>query len=216
MTRSRICVLASGGLDSSVLLEFYARRRSRVFPLYVRHGFLWEKAEIRHLKNVLKILKSRRVRPLTILYFPLGSFLGNHWSLTGENTPRANSKDTAAYLPARNLLLLWLAAIFCSKKRIDRIALGTLRTNPFPDSTPAFFRCMEKILRNFSGRNLRIERPFSRLSKTGALRLARKIPPEMTFSCLRPRGSTACGQCNKCAEWKKALIARPRMGMERA
>ena len=39
-----ICVLASGGLDSAVLVATLARRR-RVHPLYVRSGLNWEWAE---------------------------------------------------------------------------------------------------------------------------------------------------------------------------
>lgn len=207
MARSKICVLASGGTDSSVLLEFYAGKGAVIYPLYIRHGFLWEKAEIHALRKLIKALDKRSIRPLTAIRFSLKPLLKGHWSMTGENTPSRNSKDAAVFLPARNLLLLWLAGLFCRRKKIGRIALGTLRTNPFQDSTPEFFDTMEKILKMICGRKIRIERPFRRLAKEQVLRFARRVPLEMTFSCLDPRGLSPCGKCNKCAERKKALKA---------
>src|SRR5207245_1971332 len=62
----RICVLASGGLDSAVLLGTLARRHA-VHPLYVRCGLAWERAEQRLLARFLAALRARhgrRVAPL--------------------------------------------------------------------------------------------------------------------------------------------------------
>src|SRR5207244_1528048 len=55
----RICVLASGGLDSAVLLGTLARGHA-VHPLYVRCGLAWERAEQRLLARFLAALHARR------------------------------------------------------------------------------------------------------------------------------------------------------------
>lgn len=46
-------VLASGGLDSCVMLRELAAREAPVIPVYVRTGLLWESAEIYRLERFL-------------------------------------------------------------------------------------------------------------------------------------------------------------------
>jgi 7-cyano-7-deazaguanine synthase len=38
------------------------------------------------------------------------------------------------------------------------------------------------------------------LSKKEVMERGRRLPLELTFSCLNPRGKMHCGACNKCAE----------------
>jgi 7-cyano-7-deazaguanine synthase len=38
------------------------------------------------------------------------------------------------------------------------------------------------------------------MNKSDVMRLGKKYPLQLTFSCIAPRGDMHCGQCNKCAE----------------
>ena len=60
-------------------------------------------------------------------------------------------------------------------------------------------------LRLAAGSPLSIERPFGHLHKTDVMRLGRRCPLELTFSCIAPREGRHCGECNKCGERQAAF-----------
>ncbi len=204
-------MLASGGLDSAVLVHAMAQRFARVFPLYVRAGLRWEPVEEYWLKKFLKTVTSLNgdgvIQPLTVARLPVGDVYGAHWSLTGRGVPGARSTDSAVYLPGRNLLLLSKAAVFCALRDIPAVALGPLKGNPFPDATASFFRGFAALASRALESPLRVLTPFAHLSKTQVIRSARGLPLELTLSCMRPAGRLHCGACNKCAERRRAFRA---------
>ena len=212
-----ICVMVSGGMDSGVLLAevLYSLKFKSVYPVYVRSGLRWEAAESFWLERFLSGLEAsmeadlkKRLRPLTILESPTSDLYGIHWSLQGNGgVPDASSRDEEVYLPGRNLMLLSKAAVFCRLHGIDRIAVGLLRGNPFPDATEAFIKSMERTIALSLNRSIRLLTPFLTLSKTDVLRRSRqlRVPLEFTFSCLQPSPlHEPCGRCNKCAERDRA------------
>ena len=205
----KICVLASGGFDSSVLLADLLERGHEVHPFYVRSGFYWEKAELHWLKLFLKKLKHKRLKPLTIAEVPMRWIMGGHWSLSGKGAPSSRAAWDSVYLPGRNLLLLSQAGVYAATHGIPIVALGVLRGNPFADSRPKFLKDMESAINDALRSRLKIEAPYTQLAKSQVARLAarlgKRFPLELTFSCLRPRGLSACGKCSKCGETKTKL-----------
>lgn len=204
-SRSRICVLSSGGMDSAVLIHHLAGIYREVYPLYVRCGLLWEKSEGYWLRRFLKKTANPRVRPLSEAELRLGGLFKKHWGWTGRGVPPANTPDEDVYIPGRNAFLLTAAAAFCSQKEIQVIALGILNCNPFPDGAPRFFLDMERVLGAAFGRPVSVVAPFARLSKKEVIEMGRDLPLDLTFSCIKPRGNRSCGVCSKCSEREKAL-----------
>jgi 7-cyano-7-deazaguanine synthase len=191
-----VCALVSGGLDSCVLVADLAKTYRRVYPVFIRQGFVWEAAELRALRRFLPHV---RHQSLTILHVPAGDLYGNHWSTTGQRVPGAKTRDEAVYLPGRNLMLLSKAAVFCELHKIPVIAVGSLGHNPFPDATPRFFRDFARV----SG--VKVIAPFRRLTKVQVVRRGRHLPLHLSFSCLAPRSGQHCGRCNKCGERQRAF-----------
>jgi 7-cyano-7-deazaguanine synthase len=200
-------VLASGGLDSAVLLGTLARRRE-VHPVYVRCGLAWEAAEQTILDRFLTALRRRgsRVAPVVRLELPMrGVYGAAHWSVSGRGVPGRRAGLASNYLPGRNLLLASVAAVHCAERRIPTIALALLADNPFPDATPAFLEGMGRVASRALGTRLAIRAPFRRLGKADVIRRGRDLPLALTLSCARPRGLRHCGTCTKCAERRRAF-----------
>jgi len=201
----KIIVLASGGIDSCVLIHVLARKGYEVHPVYIRQGLIWEKAEIFWLRKFLKAYEKKfyksRLAPLSISDFPTNDLYRRHWSVTGKKVPGYRSRDERVYLPARNVILISKAALLGSVRKIYEIALGPLAGNPFPDSRREFFNSMEKTLSLGLKHRFNIVTPFLNLTKKKVLALAGDIPLDLTFSCLKPKsGHKSCGNCNKCHE----------------
>ncbi|HXZ87940.1 MAG TPA: 7-cyano-7-deazaguanine synthase [Candidatus Binataceae bacterium] len=209
----RIAVLASGGLDSSVMLGQIARRGRHVFPVYIRAGLRWEPDELKTLRRFVRALRLENVEPVTMLRLPMGDLAGDHWSMTGRKVPGYNAALASNYILGRNLSLLSKAAIFCARNRIGEIAMAPLESNPFPDARPEFFRAFARAVELGVGIRLRIRTPFAGLSKAEVVRRGSGMPLELTVSCAQPRGNLHCGACTKCAErvegFLEARVADP-------
>jgi 7-cyano-7-deazaguanine synthase len=205
--RGRIAVLASGGLDSSVMLAELARRGRHIFPVYVRAGLTWERAELATLRKFIASLASSRIEPVAVLDLPMTDIAREHWSVTGRGVPGYRAKVESNYIVGRNLSLIVKAAIFCAHNRIGEIAMAPLESNPFPDARPQFFRAIERAVLLGVGLPLRIRTPFAGMTKAQVIRKGRALHLELTLTCASPRGATHCGRCTKCAERAQGFAA---------
>ena len=202
-----VAVLVSGGVESAAMISEAVRRYERVYPVYVRKGFLWETVELAHLKRLLPHFKSEGLADLAVLELPLRDVYKAHWSLGRDRVPGSRASDPAVYLPGRNLLLLGLAGLFCGVRRVPTLWIGTLKGNPFRDAQPGFLRQMGGLLRESLGLPLRVTAPFRKLTKGQVIRRWKNLPWEKTFSCLNPKDHRHCGRCQKCAERKAGFRA---------
>jgi 7-cyano-7-deazaguanine synthase len=195
----------SGGLDSAILVVELLRRGKVVHPLYVRFGLAWEPVEEAHLQRFLDSVHDPALRPLTVLHCPIASVYGSHWSVSGDAVPDDRTEDAAVYLPGRNLLLLAQPSVWCALHDVHAIALGTLKGNPFPDSSREFFDDMSQLAQLGLEHLLEVLTPFASLTKADVLELGRGLALQLTFSCIDPQQDRHCGCCNKCAERRLAF-----------
>lgn len=206
MAADELVVLASGGVDSAILVATQAAQGRIVQPLYIRFGLAWEQIEEAHLRRFLDSIGGRYwVRPLAVLELPIVDVYGSHWSVSGTDAPDESTPDEAVYLPGRNLLLLAKTTVWCSLHGLHTIALGTLHGNPFADSTPEFLGGFAALAGLGLDHQLEVITPLAGLTKAEVLELGRNLPLEHTFSCVAPVGDSHCQTCNKCAERRKAF-----------
>jgi 7-cyano-7-deazaguanine synthase len=204
-------VLLSGGLDSAVLVAAEAER-ARVLPVYVRVGLAWEAAEQRMLRHLLSSPAFRDIEALEILDFDMRDvYPPTHWAVRGT-PPAYDTPDEDVYLAGRNLVLLTKAGVVAASRKIQRVALGPLAGNPFPDATPEFFRTMEKALSLGLDHSVEVVTPLIALHKEDVIRLGvrLRVPFDLTWSCMNPDDSDVplhCGQCSKCRERRDAFAA---------
>jgi len=161
------------------------------------------------LARLLQAPAYASVAPLTSLSFTAEDlYPPTHWARRGT-PPAFDTPDEDVYLPGRNVMLLSKAAIHCARHGLDRIALGSLAGNPFPDATPAFFAAMADALSQGLAYRLAIEAPLSHLHKEGAISLGHElgVPFELTISCMNPSEGRHCGRCSKCRERRDGFRA---------
>ena len=203
-----MAVLASGGVDSAVLVADQCARGEVVQPIYIRFGLAWEGTEEQHLRRFLDSLPADHLaRPLVALEFPVADVYGADWSVSGAQIPDEDTPDSAVYLPGRNLLLLAKSSVWCALNDFGVVALGTLKGNPFADSRTEFFDGLASLASLALDRPLAVETPFSGCTKGEVLERGRHLPLELTFSCIDPQDGEHCGRCNKCAERRRAFAA---------
>jgi 7-cyano-7-deazaguanine synthase len=198
-------LLFSGGLDSAILLGELLRRGHFVAPFYVRTDCIWQEAEFKAASRFLTAIARPALASLTLFDMPLGDLYPDHWSITGRGVPAQGSAEEAVFLPGRNQLLLLKPALWCQMHGFQQLAIATLAGNPFNDATPGFFAAFEEMMRWAAGASLHINRPFAANTKRDVMQLGRRLPLELTFSCLSPVGGYHCGRCNKCAERQAAF-----------
>jgi len=205
----RVAVLASGGLDSAVLLADLAQTAT-VFPVYVEAGLAWEQAEQQALRAYLGALDIDNVQPLTVLEMPVRRLYGKHWSTTGEGVPDYEAPDSAVYLPGRNVLLIGVTAVWCALNDVSKIAIGSLDENPFPDATPHFFESYSRLLSESLAHAIEIVAPYRERHKSELIARFPALPLELTLTCMAPSidalgAISQCGACNKCRERQEAF-----------
>jgi 7-cyano-7-deazaguanine synthase len=179
----KVVVLASGGLDSAVLLADIARS-AEAYPIYIRAGLAWEDAERRAIERFIIALDNPNVRDPVELLVPMQPFYGDHWGMTGIDVPKPGDADDAVFIPGRNIILVGLASVWCSVHGVGKIAIGSLGGNPFPDATPEFFESFGKALSQGLGRDVTVVAPYRGRKKIDLIRENQHLPLELTLTCM--------------------------------
>jgi 7-cyano-7-deazaguanine synthase len=198
-------LLLSGGIDSAVLLSQLLDRGWQVVPFYVRTDCIWQREELAAVGKFLAAMARPNLLELVQFDMRMADVYGDHWSMSGVGVPDDRSTDEAVFLPGRNPLLLLKPALWCRMHGIAHLALATLAGNPFDDATPEFFARFEAMLHEALGGEIKIARPFERMTKSRVLEMGRNLSLELTFSCLAPVDGLHCGRCNKCAERRRGF-----------
>lgn len=192
-------------------------RHGAVTPVYVSVGLAWEAVEHDAVRHLLAAPAFRGVpAPVTLAVDMRDVYPATHWAVQGK-PPAYHTPDEDVYLPGRNVVLLAKAAVFAAAAGLERIVMGTLGHNPFPDATPEFRAAMGVALSLGLGRGVQVDAPYATLSKTDVIRrgAALGVPFELTISCMSPRvglpswgpgthepptAASHCGACSKCRE----------------
>ena len=187
------CVLFSGGLDSALLLALELRSHRPVHPVHVRSGFAWEGAERLAIDRLLKSPVYQDAAPLNTIDFEMRDvYPATHWAVVGQ-PPAYDTPDEDVYLEGRNIVLLSKTAILCARLGVNRIALGPLSNNPFPDASPEFFATMARAVSLGLARDITVDTPLTSRHKEDVIRLGVElgVPFELSLSCMNPISDTS-------------------------
>ena len=166
-------------------------------------GLAWERDERAIAEKLLATPPfTGAVRPLVPLQFEMTDvYPPEHWAVRGE-APGYDTPDEDVYLDGRNIVLLAKASVFMSRHGLERVLIGPLAGNPFPDASSEFFDQMSRTLAMGLARPLAIEAPLAQMHKEEVIKLGSSlgVPLELTLSCMQPINGMHCGRCSKCRE----------------
>lgn len=191
-------VLLSGGVDSTVAL---ARELScsggQVRALTVSYG----QSHVREVEAAKNVATFYGVDHSIVSIDP-SLFLGS--ALTGcESIPDGHAEHVdATYVPARNTVLLSLAAALAESIGFGKIVFGANADDEagYPDCRSGYIEAFRDVLQKGTVGHVWVSAPLLTMPKSQVIELGRMlaIPFHLTWSCYKG-GEFQCGKCGACA-----------------
>jgi 7-cyano-7-deazaguanine synthase len=204
----RAVVLASGGLDSTVVTALARRDGYELFLLTVAYGQRHE-VEVERARQVAEALHAANH---LVLELDLRAIGGSALTTKAEVPKDREAKERnrgipVTYVPGRNLIFLSLAAAHAEVVGASVIYFGAniLDYSGYPDCRPGFIRAFEAAVNEGTkagaeGRMLQVRAPLLMRTKAEIIRQGVElgVPFQLTHSCYDPVGVLACGRCDSC------------------
>lgn len=198
-------VIFSGGLDSVLLATMASQECQELTLLHFDYAHAAREQESLACETLLPELQ--HMNPKCHFYLqniPMG-FLkeigGTLLTETDEKLALEGATKSQEWLPARNTLLVAIAASFCDSHDIPYIYLGlTLEeAGAYPDNTTEFVDRFNAVLDCSTTSRPTIKTPLANMLKKDIVKtaLALDAPVELTWSC-QEGGPKHCGKCHAC------------------
>lgn len=197
-------LMASGGMDSTVLAYWLQNQGKKVLPLFIDYGQHFKDLEyaslIKHIpleyKNDIKIVNVKDIYSFS-----------NSRMIVEPNLWKDEVSADDLYLPYRNLLFLSIAASVAQTLNIKEVYSAFIDSNHAIeiDCSKDFFDNLGSLLKIYGP--IDIKMPFRFLTKKEVAEIGLKlnVPIAETFSC-QASSVTHCGACPNCIDRINALM----------
>jgi len=117
------------------------------------------------------------------------------------------------YVPARNLIMLSIAAGLCESIGAEMIYIGanSIDYSGYPDCRKEFFTALEETIKKgtkkgIEGSPIKVMTPILDMTKADIVKLGKKLnaPMHLTWSCY-DGNERQCGKCDSCILRKKGF-----------
>lgn len=199
-------VLLSGGLDSTTVVAMAIADGFSPIGL----SFIYGQRHSRELDSARAVAAHYGIKhQLTTLDMSMFDSSLTRRDLhipSGRGFEEMDKEIPSTYVPARNLIMLSVAAGLCESVGAERIYIGAnaVDYSGYPDCRPEFFQAFEEVLRTgtkagVNGKPIAVTVPLLKMSKAEIVRQAMvlKAPLHLTWSCYAG-GERACGICDSC------------------
>lgn len=196
-------LLASGGMDSTVLAYKLEQERKRIILLFLDYGQHCVNKEYETLKKIAPedFRKDIKIIKMGDIYQESNSRMIKEADLWSDNVV-AND----LYLPYRNLLFLSIASAYAQSKGIKDVYSAFINSNHAKeiDCSMEFFSRLETLLEEYG--SVKINMPFRDMTKTevAELGIELKAPISVTYSC-QVNSKNPCGACPNCVDRIEAM-----------
>lgn len=191
-------LLASGGLDSTVLAYKLLAAGKKVMPVFLKYGQHFADTEFKTLLDVLppKLIPHVKVINIEDIYINSESRMIKEANLWVD---KVTAEDL--YLPYRNLLFLSIASSVAQTFGIREVYSAFINSNHAKeiDCSKEFFDKLSGMLSEYG--SVQIEMPFRDLSKADVIKIGIDlgVPVALTYSC-QANSTTPCGVCPNCVD----------------
>lgn len=196
-------LLASGGMDSTVLAYDLAKQNKNILILFIDYGQHCKEKEFSTLKKMMPkhFLQNIQFVNISDIYKFSNSRMIKKADLWKENV---RAEDL--YLPYRNLLFLSIAAAFAQSLNIKKVYSAFINSNHAKeiDCSLKFFTELEILLKEYG--SVEINFPYKNLTKYDVAKkgLSLGIPIDNTYSC-QVHPNNPCGACPNCVDRINAI-----------
>ncbi len=198
-------LLASGGMDSTVLAHDLARKGEKIILLFLDYGQHCVEKELETLKKVLPEMYKDNIRIIKIgdVYKDSNSRMVVEANLWIDNVVADD-----LYLPYRNLLFLSIASAYAQSLGAKNVYSAFINSNHAKeiDCSMEFFTKLETLLESYG--SVKLNMPYRELSKTEVAKLGVELgaPIASTYSC-QVNSQNPCGACPNCVDRIDAMNA---------
>lgn len=196
-------LLASGGMDSTVLAYSLAHDQKEIILLFLDYGQHCSTKEYETLKEVCPEKFKRNIEVIRIgeIYQESQSRMIREANLWTDDVVAED-----LYLPYRNLLFLSIASAYAQSKGIKNVYSAFINSNHAKeiDCSMEFFTKLEGLLENYG--SVKINMPFREMTKTQVAKMgiALHVPIASTYSC-QVNSNNPCGACPNCVDRIEAM-----------
>ena len=196
-------LLASGGMDSTVLAYDLARQNKQIVILFLNYGQHCAEKEYITLKKVIPNCYKEDIKTILIgdIYKESNSRMIKEANLWKDNVVAED-----LYLPYRNLLFLSIASAYAQSIAAKDVYSAFINSNHAKeiDCSLEFFTKLEILLEEYGA--VKINMPYREMSKTQVAQLGLTIgaPITETYSC-QANSINPCGACPNCVDRIEAL-----------
>jgi 7-cyano-7-deazaguanine synthase len=196
---NRAIVIASGGLDSTVVASYLKSRGMEITLVHYRYGCVAEMNEATRIPQIAQALGC----DFRIFDLPYTDMAGDSPLLDCKRYIEGaipGAEFAYEWVPARNLVMLAHATAFAEANDYHTIALGNNleEAGAYPDNEEEFTGLFNELLSNAvrDGFKLNLVSPVGNLMKHEIVALGHKLntPFGLTWSCYRD-GEISCGEC---------------------
>jgi len=203
--RPTAVVLASGGMDSCVLVALAAREHE-VAMLHASYGQRTAARELRAFHAIADFYSVAPARRLVVDLAHLATIGGSSLTDPSIKVPEGQLDREgipSSYVPFRNANLLSVAGAWGEVLGARRIFFGAMEedSSGYPDCRGVFVDAFNRVVEAGTRPETKLEvvAPLLHLTKAEVVRLGRRLgaPFHLTWSCYQ-RDDVACGRCDSC------------------
>src|SRR5271169_2578658 len=209
--QSRVVVLLSGGMDSSVCAALAARDHEAA-AVHISYG---QRTEERERQSFLAICQRLKIHDkLMVRNDALRAIGGSALTDDAINVPAADQIGhtvPVTYVPFRNAHFLAVAVSWAEVLGAEKVYIGAVEpdSSGYPDCRPAYYKAFNEVVKagTKEGR-IEIVTPLIAMRKTDIVRLGLELgaPFDLTWSCYSHE-DRACGICDSCVLRLRAFAA---------
>jgi 7-cyano-7-deazaguanine synthase len=208
MSRRKVTVLLSGGLDSSVALHWAAQNHDVVMALSFNYG---SKHASHELACSTIQAESLGIPHKIVDISSISSLLKSALLVDGDPIPDghyAEENMQQTVVPFRNGIFLSIAAGIAESAGADALVIAAHAGDHtiYPDCREDFMQAMSSAIELGTYAHVAILRPFIHYSKGDIVKLGHELGIDFshTYSCYKG-GDCHCGTCGTCTERKEAF-----------